>query len=375
MVNIKKNIIPLSIIIFMIILCVFYKYMYNNQVENMNSMNTTSYSDKIIVPDFKDNIINIYDNKGNKINMALCVAPMNENDRKKYDTYKDKILFLGMTSYLEYPNVISNPSDLYHDPKHKTWKFDYKNNFAGWFYCFKDPDNYFPIHIPKLLLSESDFVDAKSIKPDKTSKKKYDFIYICHKYNKDDKQCPDDWVTYNKNWKFTLKCLYKMCVNFKLKGLLVGRMGCKIPPSCEKYIDTTEKLPWKELLKKYNECKFVFVPNIYDASPRIITEAMATNLPILLNKNILGGWKYINKQTGVFFNNIDDLSTQLQKLLDNLDTFTPRKYIIENYGIVHSGKKMLEFIKKHYSYQLNLSPDIQYITPRFKKIDYTILTE
>ena len=112
--TIKKKIVPLSVILFIIIVCIIYKYKYvstGNQVENMNTVNTvnTVNSDKKNIPDFKDNIINIYDNKGNKVKIALCVAPMNENDRKNYNTYKDDILFLGMTSYLEYPNVISNP--------------------------------------------------------------------------------------------------------------------------------------------------------------------------------------------------------------------------------------------------------------------------
>ena len=109
------------------------------------------------IPDFKDNIVNVYDNKGNKINVAFVVAPMSVSDKKNYDTYHDKMVFLGMTSYLEFPNIISNPLDAYHDPNHTSWKFDYKNKLQGWLYCFKNPQNYFPPHIPKALISESDF--------------------------------------------------------------------------------------------------------------------------------------------------------------------------------------------------------------------------
>jgi glycosyltransferase involved in cell wall biosynthesis len=322
------------------------------------------------IPDFKDNIVNVYDNKGNKINVAFVVAPMSVSDKKNYDTYHDKMVFLGMTSYLEFPNIISNPLDAYHDPNHTSWKFDYKNKLQGWLYCFKNPQNYFPPHIPKALISESDFVDVNLLQPSHTVKKKYDFIYICHKYDAKEKKCTNDWVTYNKNWKLATECLYIMCHTFKLKGLLVGRMGCDIPPVCMKHIDMTEKIPWNEMKQKYQESKFLFVPNIYDASPRVITEAMSINLPVLLNKNILGGWKYINKQTGELFNNIDDFSSQLQKIISNNATYTPRKYILDNYGIVPSGKRLLEFIKKHYNQTLQLSPDIQYITPRFNKKNY-----
>ena len=83
------------------------------------------------VPQFKDNIVNIYDDKGVAINAALVVAPMNTSDKKNYETYKDEIIFLGMTSYLEFPNIVSNKLDVYNDKNHESWKFDYKNNLEG----------------------------------------------------------------------------------------------------------------------------------------------------------------------------------------------------------------------------------------------------
>ena len=361
------NIIIFSILVIILLLGSVYQHC----IQKIELFQDTSNGD---VPTFKDNIVNIYDDKGNKIKVALIVAPMNDDDKKVYDTYKDTIIFMGMTSYLEFPNIISNPLDVYNDPNHKSWTFDYKNKLAGWFYCFKNPGDYFPMSIPKLLLSESDFADSSTIQPDKKIKIKYDFIYICHKYDADDEKCPDDWVAYNKNWKFAVKCLDIMCSRFKLKGLLVGRMGCELPSICIKHMDMTEKLPWNDLLQKYKETKFIFVPNIYDASPRIITEALCSDIPILVNKNILGGWKYVTPETGETFNTIADFPTQLQKLLGNMANYKPRQHFIDNYGIVRSGKKMLDFIKHNYNHRLQLSSTIKYVSPRFKKIDYEIAT-
>jgi hypothetical protein len=37
----------------------------------------------------------------------------------------------------------------------------------------------------------------------------------------------------------------------------------------------------------------MFVPSESDASPRVITESFVKNTPVLVFKNIYGGWKYV----------------------------------------------------------------------------------
>ena len=31
-------------------------------------------------------------------------------------------------------------------------------------------------------------------------------------------------------------------------------------------------------------------------------QALALDVPLLMNRNIIGGWKYVNEKTGEFFN-------------------------------------------------------------------------
>lgn len=45
-----------------------------------------------------------------------------------------------------------------------------------------------------------------------------------------------------------------------------------------------------------------------------------------MNKNILGGWKYINQYTGEFFSDSTDVVTAFQKLQANGDQLTPREW-------------------------------------------------
>ena len=68
---------------------------------------------------------------------------------------------------------------------------------------------------------------------------------------------------------------------------------------------------------------------------------MATGLPALINRNILGGWKYINQNTGVFFN--DEKLTLVQ--LMNLICENPAKI----FGIIGKG-----YIKEKYDADLTI---------------------
>ena len=43
---------------------------------------------------------------------------------------------------------------------------------------FRKPENDFT-NMPLLFASESDWADCNALKPDKSIKKEYDFIYIC----------------------------------------------------------------------------------------------------------------------------------------------------------------------------------------------------
>jgi len=75
---------------------------------------------------------------------------------------------------------------------------------------------------------------------------------------------------------------------------------------------------------------------------------MALDLPVLLYQNIVGGWKYINSETGELFDDLNDFEQKLNILINKYDEYNPRKYIVNNYGLQKSGKKLLDFVKNVY---------------------------
>ena len=62
-------------------------------------------------------------------------------------------------------------------------------------------------------------------------------------------------------------------------------------------------------------CRVLFAPNLHDASPRVLAEAMCLDVPILVNRHILGGWKYVNNRTGAFFGGEDDVVEAFKGIL------------------------------------------------------------
>lgn len=309
--------------------------------------------------------LNILDDNGKKTNVIFITHPFSRDDCiEDYNKMKSQgCEFLGISSYCEFPGIISNPFDVLHDPKHKAWTYNYFDLTKGWCHCFRDPLQYIPATVPQIALSESDFAKYNNNKPDTTVNKDYDFIYVCLK---DNDKCEDGWQSYNRNWDQAQQCLDIMCNKFHLKGLLIGRINCKIPAGCHKLMETTDRMDYSDFIKQYNRCRFAFIPNKVDASPRVMTEALCFNLPVLCNYNITGGWKYITPESGEYFNvSPDDFETQLGQFLKNFANYKPREYYMREFAVEKMGKILLDFVVQTIGHdKLNFNPkEVKYLTP------------
>ena len=68
-----------------------------------------------------------------------------------YQEFKDEILFLGISSWEDYPLPAPNPFSSKF-PREK-----YLGLFPGFLYMHRNPEQLFPSHVKLLLLSQSDF--------------------------------------------------------------------------------------------------------------------------------------------------------------------------------------------------------------------------
>lgn len=60
----------------------------------------------------------------------------------------------------------------------------------------------------------------------------------------------------------------------------------------------------------------MFIPSVSDASPRVITQALTLDLGVIVNKHIVGGWQYVNDQTGAFFSDENDVVEAVKSVLE-----------------------------------------------------------
>ena len=298
--------------------------------------------------------VNVFNDKDEQIKIVLLSHPFTRDSSwEQYERYKeDNFIILGISSYNEFPKITTNKLDTLSNPDEKAWNYDYMKLLDGWLHCFRNPDNYIDKNKPKCLISESDFTNTEIYKPDNSVKKEYDYIYVCPKDS--DKKC-FGWVAENKNWKLGLECIKILSGEIKLKGLLVGRKGCDLPLNSKKYLTTTDFLSQSELIKSYQKSKFILIPNKTDASPRVLTEALCCGLPALVNYNIVGGWKYINKKNGILFKNMNDVRYGGKYIIENLDNMNPHDEFINNYGNLHTGKKLKKFIQEHFKDKIDVS--------------------
>jgi hypothetical protein len=374
----------LKIIITLILFALLYYFIRKNIIDIDEFDNNVERP----LADLKMPFVHLYDQDGNKLNVALICQPLGSDDQyRKYMENMAKTIFIGISSYMEFPYAPSNPEDNYKieyfGQEQEDFAYGYTSAYyldmyfemcKGWLHCFKNPEKYIPTDKPHVLISESDFVNYKQVPYDENiinNEREFDFLYSCPKVS--EKSTCDDWVSHNKNWELAKKCLPVLCNKFKLKGLLIGRKDCELPEGCAEYITTTGWLDYGENIKQYNRCKFIFIPNVRDASPRVITEAMSADCGVLINKNILGGWKYAVEETGELFNDENDIEAALVKLLPRIkeNKLKSRKYIIDNYGPVNSGRKLKEFLFKNFGDKINLKEeDCDYITMRGKLSGY-----
>lgn len=332
------KIVKIIILFFIAMFCVSISYKFSKRA--------VEFYENYNIPKADFPFKNFFDDNGNKLNIILIAAPFREEKHiKLYEEYKKQgMSFCGISSYLDFPSKIKNPfEDRYHEEK----GHNYLKMVSSWLYCFRQPSKeMIESGLPLLQLAEADLKDTDAYKPNKTIKKKYDFMYCCLK---DNDKCEDGWQSYNRNWDLAKKCLEVMCRDFKLRGVLIGRENCKFTEKCNGIVEVIPFLKFDEFQKKMQECRFLFVPNISDASPRVITEAISYDIPVLVNYNILGGWNNVMSGiTGEFFTSENDVSNALIKLLGNYNSYQPRNWFVKVRGKKNSGKILAEFLIKNY---------------------------
>jgi len=296
------------------------------------------------------------------VNVILVRSPFRSRHQKElFHQYKDELLFIGISSFEDFPQPPPNPFS------GKFPKDEYVGLFPGFLHMLREPEKVFPDTVKLLLMSQSDF----SLPPPHPElPKKYDFTF-----SGSDQDVHSDcvgWSSFAKNWTFVKEALEVMCGELGMTGVLVAtkdkqdRKACSIPPSCAGKILQTKFLDQNGFFSYVRQSKFLFVPQVHDASPRVTTQALALNVPLLMNWNLIGGWKYLNEKTGEFFHDLTDFSESARKLIQNVDkgnVYEARKWVTANYGDQLAGARLREFIEENFADRVKLPDGTRLLFP------------
>jgi len=213
---------------------------------------------------------------------------------------------------------------------------DYESLCEVWCHCFREPERFLARTIPRALISVSDFTDYQRISPNtarlESKEQGFDFVYA---------GATEPWKRDIKNWKLAGQCIPMICREMGFRCLVIGAPNQDFPDAAG--VHFSPALPWKVFLAKLATARFLFVPNELDASPRILAESLCLNVPLIVNRKILGGWKYVNRFTGTFFDSAQNVLAAVGACLEQ--EAAPRDWFRSNYGPYQTGKRLLRLLK------------------------------
>jgi glycosyltransferase involved in cell wall biosynthesis len=231
--------------------------------------------------------------------------------------------FGGMPGYMSFP-------------RSEGWDArDYGALCEAWCHCFREPDQFLPNGAPRALISYSDFTDPRHVDPHglpaRGDSDDY-FLYV---------GAAEGWKQDAKNWRFAAQAIPKICDHLGLRAVVVGmpRTDAAGSPNV-RFVDW---LPWRRFLARLSGARFLFVPNECDPSPRVLAEALCLDVPLVVNRAILGGWKYVNAFTGVFFDGHDDVVEAARSCLAHQRR--PRRWYRANFGPHLAGARLLRLLR------------------------------
>jgi hypothetical protein len=237
-----------------------------------------------------------------------------------YRRLSEHFRMIGLTSYMDFPGREGGFLGR-----------RYVELCEGWCHGLRNPADFFPLTSRLAFISQSDFIDPSKYAPGDGARA-IDFVYVCGS---------TQWQALVKNWALGRRILPVLCEELGLRGVLVGRVGTDdVPP-----MDNLAVMPFlarNEFHALLRSTRFLLVPSILDASPRILAEAMCSGVAIVVNRQILGGWKYVSDETGGFFEDVHDLKIAVDRCYQAI---RPRDWYAARYGPSHAGDALMSFLQ------------------------------
>jgi hypothetical protein len=219
-------------------------------------------------------------------------GPLRESKHRRHYEHlaRSKYRFIGFCSHGEFPN--------------ENWIYPCE----AWCHGYRDPERRLPPDLPQVMLSESDFADAEAINRAASGAKHEaivaDYVVVAL----------PGWPEKVKRPSLAKACTWELA-RLGFRGLFVG---LSVPEGVAPGTLCVSFLPWHVLMASIAHARFVLFTSEVDGSPRLITESLCLNKPVLLPSDLLQGWKYCNDPgCGEFYSGSHDVAVAAIRLLSH----------------------------------------------------------
>lgn len=283
-------------------------------------------------------LLRIVDEGGRDTGFGALRCSLGTHDRDAFESFARERRVIGLTSYGTFPRVhaVFDGKDMAAKGRDGRERPEVAQ-CVGWAHCFRNPDQFLPDGPPRALISISDFTDPEIVSVSALgtpTQKRWDVIYTC---------CSNSFNEMTKNWALAKRCLSRLVRDLGITALLVGRDEAPDVPDLPG-LETCGELPWDELMSCLSQSRVAFLPNVLDASPVFLTEALCMDVPVVVNSRILGGWKYVKHGTGRFFSDENDVTTAVADCLTG--RFGPRAWFRATHGPDNAATRLAAFLHR-----------------------------
>jgi hypothetical protein len=289
----------------------------------------------------------IVDQGGADTGFVALRGRIEPRDREVFDTLVSDHRIIGMMQWWGFPVPhLSYAGDRYEatpvHPMADPWDRPEVRACEAWCYCARTPDRFLPPDRPRFFISHSDFVDADGVwelahgvstRQTAIATKRWDVICLFSGHWYDEIQ---------KNWSLARACVETLAEEYDLSVLLLSRRGIPDVPT-HPNVEVRPRLPWEHCLQAMARSRMTLVASGLDPSPRVITESLALDVPVLVHSQILGGWKYVQSDTGRFFDSPADIGAAAHECLTA--DMHPRSWVVRHYGRDRAARRLAAHLR------------------------------
>jgi glycosyltransferase involved in cell wall biosynthesis len=109
-------------------------------------------------------------------------------------------------------------------------------------------------------------------------------------------------------------------------------------------VDFVGEVAKDEVNRYINQSRMGVICAREDAAPRALLEYMAADVPVLVNGELLAGARYVGPRAGLVCDP-ERFDRGICELLDNLDQYSPRAYLLEHFSRDHVIDKFVRILR------------------------------